>query len=80
MMSESKSEVARLRQQIDLEYESAKQGLSGLASGTALHAFITTRTENIQALHEELIELVGPDEALKILAETIWSPAERSAQ
>lgn len=62
------SEVARLREQIQAEYQSAQQGLSGLASGTARHDFITTRTEHLGTLHEQLAELVGPDEAIAILA------------
>jgi hypothetical protein len=39
----SESAVAQLRQQIQAEYEAAERGLSGLASGTARHDFITTR-------------------------------------
>jgi hypothetical protein len=80
MIIESKSEVARLRHQIDLAYEAAQRGLVGLASGAASHAFINAKMENIGVLHEELIELVGPDEALQILTATIWSPTERSVQ
>jgi len=41
------SEVACLRQQIRQEYESAVRGLNGLARGTAQHAFITKRIENL---------------------------------
>ena len=42
-----KSEVAQIRAQIQAEYEAAKQGLSGFASGTARHDFISTKTANI---------------------------------
>ena len=41
------SEVARLREQIRLEYEAATQGIEGLALGTAQHQFITARLENL---------------------------------
>ena len=72
-----KSEVARLREQIQAEYQAAQQGLSGLASGTARHDFITARTEHIGALHEKLAEIVGADEAIALIANTIWSPADQ---
>ena len=65
------SEVARLRQQIALEYEAATRGLHGLALGTAQHAFITQRMENMAAHHVSLQRLVGVDEAAKLLAETL---------
>ena len=70
------SEVARLRQQIQAEYEAAERGLSGLASGTTRHAFITARTEHLARLHERLTDLVGPDQAIYILAQTIWTPQD----
>ena len=65
--SESKSEVARLMQQIALEYEAAQQGMSGLAYGTSQHRFLTLRTENICHLQKQVLELVGPQEAAKLL-------------
>ncbi|HLQ28364.1 MAG TPA: hypothetical protein VK140_03900 [Ktedonobacteraceae bacterium] len=71
------SELVRLMQQIELENEAAQHGLSGLASGTARHAFITAREQRIHAFHQQLIDLVGPDQAIKVVAETIWSPADR---
>ena len=66
-----KSEVARLRQRICLEYEAAVRGLSGLALGTAQHAFITKRMERIGACHETLKGLVGEQEAARFLAESL---------
>ena len=72
-----KSEVARLREQIQAEYQAAQQGLSGLASGTARHDFIAARTEHIGVLHEKLAEIVGPDEAIAMIANTIWSPEDQ---
>jgi hypothetical protein len=55
----TESEVARLLAQINAEYESAQQGLSGLAQGVGQHRFITKRTEQIAELHEKLHDLVG---------------------
>ena len=46
-MKTCQSEIARLRQQIALEYEAAHSGLSGFASGAARHDFIQAKTENI---------------------------------
>jgi hypothetical protein len=67
---EAKSEVARLMQQIEVEFQSASQGLHGLASGTAQHTFITKRMENIGGLHEQLRELIG-DDAMPLIVEKL---------
>jgi hypothetical protein len=71
------SEIAQIRQKIQEEYESAKQGLSGLASGTARHAFIAARYERLDFLQEQLAELIGTDEAITIIAHTIWTPTDQ---
>jgi hypothetical protein len=68
---ENRSEVARLRQRIAEEYEAAMRGLSGLAYGTAKHEFITRRMEQIGTCHETLKQLVGEQEATRMLAETL---------
>lgn len=65
------SEVARLMQQIAAEYMAAQAGLSGLASGTSQHAFITARLENIGRCHEQVSTLVGSEQAARLLAETL---------
>ena len=71
------SEVARLLAQISAEYQSAQRGLSGLSSGGARHDFISARTENIGKCHEELTALVGHEQAISIIANVIWSPADQ---
>lgn len=71
------SEVARLLRQIDQEYQASKLGLEGLASGTARHDFIAAKTENIGKCHEQLVELIGPEQAISIIANTIWSPTDQ---
>jgi hypothetical protein len=53
-----RSDIARLRQRIAEEYEAATRGLTGFATGYAKHQFITQR-------------LVGEQEAVKIVAETL---------
>lgn len=67
------SEVARLLESIQRDYEAAEQGLSGLAQGTATHQFITAKMERVRRTHEQLQALVGPDEARTLLAHTIWT-------
>ena len=71
MTEENKSEVARIKRQIELEYEVAQRGLYGLAHGTAKHQFITAKMEQIGAHHETLKKLVGEQEAAKLLVETL---------
>jgi len=67
--NEPYSDVARLRQQITLEYEAAARGLTGLAAGTAQHRFITTRMERIADHHQTLTQLVGAQEATRMVSE-----------
>ena len=67
MQQENKSEVARLMQQIALEHEAAERAMSGMAYGVARHAFMTARTENIGRCHQQLRQLVGPQEAMRLL-------------
>lgn len=69
------SEVAWLREQIRMEYESAERGLYGLASGTARHNFINQKMERMGQWHEALQGLVGEYEAIKILTEVFEQPS-----
>lgn len=48
-------------------------GLSGFASGTATHAFITARMEHMGQLHHELEQLVGEKEAIALFVQAIES-------
>jgi len=68
------SEVARLLQQIQEEYEAAQRGLTGLALGTAQHEFITKRMEGIEEARENLEHIVGPDEAMRLVVQQLESP------
>lgn len=67
-MPENKSEVARLMRQIQMEYEAAQQGLSGLAA-VSRHDFITARMENIGEHHVALQQLIGEQKAIHFLAQ-----------
>jgi hypothetical protein len=77
MHSDNKSEVARILQQIESEYHASEQGLMGLACGTARHDFISAKTTAIGKHHEKLVELLGPEQAISIIANVIWSPIDR---
>ncbi|MBV9711309.1 MAG: hypothetical protein JO011_10415 [Ktedonobacteraceae bacterium] len=79
-MVDNKSEIVQIRAQIESEYEAAKQGLFGLSSGAARHDFISARAENIGKYHEQLVELIGPEQAISIIANTIWSPTDQGKE
>ena len=68
-MQGNESEVARLLHQIDLEYQATQRGLTGLAAGTAKHAFITARMENIGVYHEQLASYVGKVQATQLVSD-----------
>jgi hypothetical protein len=62
------SEVAKIREQIALEYQSLQFVFTGF-SETAKHEFITQRQERIACCFEELQKHVTPEEAMQILIE-----------
>lgn len=76
MSTGNKSEVARLLQQIELEYEAARRGLTGLAFGTARHDFITAKMERMQQCQEQLGQLIGEHEATVLVAQTLEAKPE----
>lgn len=63
----SQSEITQLRQHIEQETQAARQGLSGLAAGTARHDFITKRMERIHQASEQLIAHLGREQALPLI-------------
>jgi hypothetical protein len=67
---QNQSEVARLRESIRLEYESAYLALHGPAI-VGKHEIITKHMENMQAAHKILQTIVGEGEAMKLVAETL---------
>ena len=75
MIRENKSEVARLREEIASAYEAAERALHGLALGTAQHQFITARMEHMGRSVGELVDLVGIEEASRMLVETMEQAA-----
>lgn len=72
------SDVARLLARIQDEYVAATRGLSGIATGTAQHQFITTKLERMERLHQELRTHVG-EHAIVLIAQTLdASPGDAS--
>ncbi|GLV59040.1 hypothetical protein KDH_58680 [Dictyobacter sp. S3.2.2.5] len=65
----SHSEVALLRKKILEEYEAMERGLTGLASGTAKHAFIDARMRRVDRYHDQLMQYVGETEATLTVCE-----------
>lgn len=64
------SEVARIRAQIEAEYQAAKLAMEGPRFGTARHDFINARQERIGILQQELEQLVG-NQAVVLVAQTL---------
>ncbi|HLZ56417.1 MAG TPA: hypothetical protein VKR06_05665 [Ktedonosporobacter sp.] len=65
----AESEVAKLRQQLEIEAESMKQGLYGLAI-TAQHQIIESKYNAFGACQEQLAALIGEEEATRMAVET----------
>jgi hypothetical protein len=61
------SEIAQLRQQIELEMDAMRYALSGFALGTARHAFIQKKLEHIGACQDSLAHHIGEDAANQIV-------------
>lgn len=67
-MSEQKSNLACLRQKIDLENQAAQWALTGLSSGVARHAFIEARMERAAGHILQLLEEGKHEEAEVLMA------------
>jgi hypothetical protein len=75
-MENNKSEVARLMRQITEEYQAAKLGMQGPAVGSTKHQFITSKMERMHDLHESLVPLVGPQQAIICLGQALEQTQE----
>lgn len=81
MNGTSKSEVARIRQQIALSYQAANRIFHEFTP-TARHAYITKHQENIEACFTELTRHMSPQEAIVLLAEVegeVYPPPSSSS-
>ncbi len=63
----NESEVARLREQIELQMQAMQQGLHGLATGTSRHAFIRARMKRIEEYQGVLARQIGEAEADQVI-------------
>jgi hypothetical protein len=57
------SEVARLREEIELQLEAMQRGLYGFATGSARHAFIRARMDRIGEYQHSLTDYIGEKDA-----------------
>jgi hypothetical protein len=73
----NQSEVARLRQQIELQLEAMRLGMSGLATGKARHAFIRAQMDRIGASQDTLAQHVGEGVANQIVCNLYIEVMER---
>lgn len=80
------SEIARLREQLELEHRACMWALRALNSGSAQHRFITARFRRMDTCCVRLSNLVGEEEATTVLCEvfdgksSIQVDSEQSAQ
>ena len=70
-MSENKSEIARIRAEMEAQYQAAEAALYGLAQGTSQHEFITAKLNRVAELQSELGQLVGEEAAAKAIVEVM---------
>ena len=63
------TDLRRLLRQIDDEYNAAYSGMNAFSNGTARHAFMNARMENIDKCRIELTTLVGAEEALRLIVQ-----------
>ncbi|GCE31043.1 hypothetical protein KDA_65270 [Dictyobacter alpinus] len=70
------SEVALLRQQIELELVAMRSGLLGLSSGFARHAFIHARMDRIGACQDSLADHLGEDNATEVVCQLYMQTME----
>jgi ribosome assembly protein YihI (activator of Der GTPase) len=72
----NESEIQRLMALIDAEYYSAFSALHSTSLGTSRHAFINAKYDRIGELSDELGQLIGKDEVMKLVIEQLDSSNE----
>ena len=65
----SMSEVALLRQRIELELEAVRRAMYGPAVGTARHAFISARMNHVGMCRETLAHHIGSEAATQVVGQ-----------
>lgn len=74
---QNRSEVARLRAQIEAEHQSCVLALKGLSSGNLQHAFISSRMRHMDQSYQELENIIGEEQATDILCEVFNTTPNR---
>lgn len=74
----SKSEVARLRTQIELELEAINRGMNGLAVGSARHDFIHARMQSIGTYQNTLACEIGEEAATQVIYQLYYDVVEKN--
>lgn len=74
----SKSEVAQLRQQIELELDALRRGLFALSTGGARHAFIHAKMERVGACQDVLADYIGENAANMVVCQLYIEAMEPS--
>lgn len=69
MNEQNQSIVARLRTQIEQEYQASVWALTGLSSGSLQHAFITRRMQHMDIACRGLAQIIGEEQATEVLCE-----------
>ena len=62
-----KSEVARIREEIELQLEAMQRGMYGFASGRARHSFIRARMDRISEYQHKLTDQIGEQNADQLI-------------
>ena len=65
----SMSEVALLRQRIELELEAVRRAMYGPVVGTARHTFISARMERVGVCRETLAHHIGSEAAMQVVGQ-----------
>ena len=74
------SEVARLRMQIDQEFEAMRNGLYGLSAGSTKHQFIETKMQRIGAYEDQLATHVGKEESARVTCQAYMRVMEEQVR
>lgn len=61
--------IAQFRERIEGEVQAMRQGMSGLATGTAQHKFIQAKIARIGEQQDQLTALVGEQQATLIVCQ-----------
>jgi hypothetical protein len=66
MSETNKSEIARLREQIAMEYQASQRVFTEFTAN-GRHEFISKRQENIARIFEDLRQYMSPDDAMQLV-------------